>query len=82
MGLSLGCCVIAYLNYDFALSFDRNHENIDSIYKIHTNKEVQGDKIHYGITPVARAPSLENQYSAIKKNIEVYRRKFNYAKRR
>lgn len=66
MGLSLACCIVAYLNYDFAVSFDRNHESIDKIYKIHSNKEVQGDKIPHGITPMALAPSLENESSAIK----------------
>ncbi|MFT7034147.1 MAG: putative ABC transport system permease protein [Cyclobacteriaceae bacterium] len=66
MGLSLACCVVAYLNYDFAVSFDRNHEHISKIYKIHSNKEVQGDKIPHGITPLALAPSLEGESSAIK----------------
>ncbi len=65
MGLSLACCIVAYLNYDFGVSFDRNHENIDNIYKIHVNKQVQGDLIPYGITPQPLAESLQNS-SAIK----------------
>ena len=66
MGLSLACCIVAYLNYDFAVSFDRNHEHINKIYKVHSNKEVQGDKIPHGITPIALAPSIEGESSAIK----------------
>ncbi|MCR9248985.1 MAG: ABC transporter permease [bacterium] len=67
MGLSLACCIVAYINYDFGSSFDRNHENIDKIYKIHVNKEVQGNMIPYGITPQPLAVSLQNEASGIQK---------------
>ena len=66
MGLSLACCIVAYLNLDFGLSFDRNHENVDHIFKIHTNKEVQGDLIHYGITPMPLGPQLKDESAGIK----------------
>ncbi|MFY0628413.1 MAG: ABC transporter permease [Reichenbachiella sp.] len=67
MGLSLACCIVAYVNHDFAASFDRNHKNIDKIYKIHINKKVQDNMVPYGITPQALAPSLENESTSIQK---------------
>ncbi len=67
MGLALATCITAYLNYDFGVSFDRNHKNIDKLYKIHVNKMVQGDLFPYGITPQALGPSLEGSSSAIQK---------------
>ena len=67
MGLALATCITAYLNYDFGVSFDRNHEHIDKIYKIHVNKLVNGDEFPYGITPQALGPLLEGKVPSIQK---------------
>ncbi len=67
MGLALSCCIVAYLNYDFAQKFDRNHENVESLYKIHVNKEVQDELVPYGITPLPLGHSIKEEFPSIKK---------------
>lgn len=67
MGLSLACCIVAYVNYDFAISFDHNHEHRDQVYKIHAYKEVQKEMVPYGITPQALAPSFLNKNASVSK---------------
>ncbi|MGB3464414.1 MAG: FtsX-like permease family protein [Cyclobacteriaceae bacterium] len=67
LGLSLACCIVAFLNYDFAMSFDKNHENLDVLYKVHSNKLIEGNKYTYGITPLALGASLEGESTAVSK---------------
>jgi ABC-type antimicrobial peptide transport system permease subunit len=69
LSLALACCIVAYLNTSFAHDFDKNHENIKQIYKVHSNKEVQGKYVPYGITPLALGPAIANDIADISKVI-------------
>ena len=63
LGLALALCIIAYLNHQFALQFDHNHENIDEIYKVNVTKEVNGTDIPYGITPLSLGAAVTDDIS-------------------
>jgi putative ABC transport system permease protein len=60
LGLALACCIVAYLNSKLNWDFDKNHANIDHIYKIHTLKENQGDLQEYGRVPMPMAEAIKN----------------------
>ncbi|MFQ5627672.1 MAG: hypothetical protein ACE5I1_02845 [bacterium] len=40
LSVALGCCIVAYLNYQFAMGFDRFHENADNVFRINSTKIV------------------------------------------
>lgn len=65
LGFSLACCIVAYLNYNFASNFDKNHENYEQIYKIQGYKVVQGQNIPYGITPLPLGAQIEDKITGI-----------------
>lgn len=65
LGFSLACCIVAYLNYNFAGTFDQNHENYERIYKIQGNKVVQGQEIPYGITPLPLADQIRDKIAGV-----------------
>ncbi|GAB4248197.1 MAG: ABC transporter permease [Ekhidna sp.] len=65
LGLSLACCIVGYLNWKFAAEYDQNHENHTLIYKVHSNKEVQGRSVEYGITPLALGNAIKDKVSGI-----------------
>jgi len=65
MGLALACCIVAYLNTQFDWDFDKNHVNIDKIYKIHSNKDIKGQLVEYGITPRPLGPAIATDISGI-----------------
>jgi len=51
MAIGLACCITAYLNYEHNNSFDYQHVNADSIYRINYS-EPDGQKIrNYGTVP-------------------------------
>lgn len=65
LSLSLACCIVAYLNYNFAADYDGNHINQNRIYKIQASKSVQGQEVPYGITPLPMGVRLADQLSEV-----------------
>lgn len=54
MGLSIaiGCCVVAYFNWEFNATFDDNHEQAESIYRVNSIREYQGESTAFGLVPL------------------------------
>ena len=65
LSLSLACCIVAYLNYNFAADYDSNHLNQHRIYKIQVAKSVQNQEVSYGITPLPLGAGLADQLSEV-----------------
>lgn len=63
MGISIACCIVAYFNYDFNLSFDSHHKNAETIYRINSVREFQNELSRYGYVPMALG-------SAIRENVK------------
>lgn len=66
LGLALACCIVAYLNYNFNLSYDKQHENFDELYQISMLREDNGSSYRIGTAPMALGPMLENDLPGIK----------------
>ena len=69
LGLALSTCIVAYLNSQFALDFDSQHENADKIYKVQIEKAANDRLIEYGINPLPLGPAAINDISDIKKQV-------------
>ena len=67
LSLSLACCIVGYLNFQYAETFDQNHENLDRIYKIQVQKDVQGRKVPFGISPLPLGNEIAAQRAEIAK---------------
>ncbi|HHP7242240.1 MAG TPA: FtsX-like permease family protein [Cyclobacteriaceae bacterium] len=65
LALSLACCIVAYINYKYSRDFDKIHEKRDNIYKIHTFKNVQGNPLEFGITPMPLANAIKEDIPEI-----------------
>ncbi len=66
LGLALACCVVAYLNFNFNSSFDKQHENFDELYQISMMRDYNGATYPLGITPMALAPRFDDDLPGIK----------------
>ncbi|HEY3402472.1 MAG TPA: ABC transporter permease, partial [Ohtaekwangia sp.] len=49
LSIAIGCCIVAYFNYDFNATFDDNHINGRSIYRVNSLR--QGSFTGYGLQP-------------------------------
>lgn len=67
LALALACCIVAYLNTKFDYDFDKQHVNLDKIYMVQSNKEVQGRHIPYGITPSPLGAAIANDIAGVSK---------------
>jgi len=62
MGIAIACCIIGYFNYDFNASFDENHNNASTIYRIGSVRKFQNELTAFGYVPIALG-------NAIKQNV-------------
>ena len=66
LGLALACCIVAYLNYDFAMSYDEQHENYNELYQVSVHRDQGGAKIPFGFAPMALGPVLKEEIPSLK----------------
>jgi len=51
MGIAIACCVVAYVNWDFAAKWDSMHTNAANIYRVQSYRDFQGKTTRYGMVP-------------------------------
>lgn len=52
MAVGIGCCIVAYFNWEYDAEFDSNHANLNSIYRVSSIREFDGRSTLYGHAPV------------------------------
>lgn len=52
MGIALGCCITAYVNYEFNEGFDKQQLSTGSVYRISFWNESDGKEVPYGVCPL------------------------------
>ncbi|OEJ99644.1 ABC transporter permease [Roseivirga misakiensis] len=66
LGLALSCCIVAFLNYDFATTFDKQHENYDELYSIAVYRDQAGARIPFTMVPMPLGPNLKDEIPGLK----------------
>ncbi len=65
MAIAIACCIVAFFNYDFNVSFDQNHVNASTIYRVNSVREFQGNKTTYGYVPIALGNAIRQNVSDV-----------------
>jgi ABC-type antimicrobial peptide transport system permease subunit len=52
MGVAIACCVVAYVNWDFANSWDTGQANGSKIYRVQFWRDFQGNRERFGMAPM------------------------------
>lgn len=52
LAVAIGCCVVAYFNWEFDAQFDKHHARGEDIYRVSTVREFEGQTTLYGYAPV------------------------------
>lgn len=52
MSIALGCCITAYVNYEYNTAFDTQQKNSGNIYRIGFWQSAEQKKIPYGVCPM------------------------------
>ena len=66
MGIALACCLLILLFIGNELTYDRFHENSDSIYRIYTKSKSSSGKVsYYSFSPAPLADPILNEATGI-----------------
>ncbi len=52
MGIALGCCITAFVNYQFSAEYDKQQEHAANIYRIGFWQESEKGQTPYGVCPI------------------------------
>lgn len=69
MAISIACCIVAYFNYDFNLSFDSHHINSPAIYRVNSIREFQNERKSYGYVPIGLGNVIRQNVPDVKEII-------------
>ena len=67
LGIALGCCIIAFLNYTYDRDFDTMHENAAQIYRVTSIKASNGRE--YGFSPIPLSITAKQDIAEIDKTL-------------
>lgn len=65
LGIAIGCCIVAYLNYRFDADTNSMHVNRETIYKINVSRYIKDRLQNYCITPISLAPAMATEIAGI-----------------
>ncbi|HYG01696.1 MAG TPA: ABC transporter permease [Chryseosolibacter sp.] len=58
LAIGIGCCIVAYFNWEFDSTFDSNHERASNIYRVSSIREFEGSHRLYGHAPEPLGPAI------------------------
>ena len=62
MSIAVACCIVAYFNYDYNVSFDTMHENAATIYRVGSVRIFQNEETTFGYAPVALGNVIKQNF--------------------
>jgi len=71
MGIAIACCIVAYLNWEYADQWDKSHVNAGSIYRVQFWREFQGNRERYGMAPMPLANYIKQNFKEVDKTVRV-----------
>jgi putative ABC transport system permease protein len=51
LAIGIGCCIVAYFNWEFDAKFDSHHKNLKKIYRVSSIREFNERSTLYGFSP-------------------------------
>lgn len=65
MGVAIACCIVSYFAWRYDQTFDRAHENRESIYRVSAERTFQSTTTRFGRVPLALGSALASTFSGI-----------------
>ncbi len=67
LGLALACCVVAFLNYEFATTFDKQHKNFDQLYEVSSYIDQNGSDMLFGSVPMPLGTVIKDEIPGVER---------------
>jgi putative ABC transport system permease protein len=72
MGVAIACCIVAYLNWDFSASWDKNFSDSKDIYRVQFVRDFQGKKEKYGMAPMPLGNYVRQNFKNVDKVVRYH----------
>lgn len=70
MSIALGCCITAYVNYEYNVEFDKAQVNAPNIFRVAFWQENEGKRTPYGVAPMPISNLIRQNLSKEEKVIQ------------
>lgn len=67
MGIAIACCIVAYVNWEFAATWDSKQVNADQIYRVQLVRDFQGRTERYGMAPMPLGSFVKQNFKEVSK---------------
>src|SRR5688572_9871180 len=71
MGIAIACSIVAYFNWEFDAKFDSHHINRESIYRVSSIREFEGQTTLYGHAPHALGLTIRQNIPDVAKVVRI-----------
>lgn len=71
LSVAIGCCVVAYFNWEFDNQFDKHHVLGENIYRVSTVRAFEGRTTLYGYAPVPLGNVIRENISDVDKVVRM-----------
>lgn len=72
MGIAIACCIVAYVNWEFAVDWDKTHVNADKIYRVQLTREFQGKTERFGSSPTPLGNFVKQNFKDVSKVVRYH----------
>jgi hypothetical protein len=65
MSIALGCCITAYVNYEFNAGFDKEQPHAKDLYRVSFMHESEGKLVPYGVAPMPMGELIRENFKEV-----------------
>jgi putative ABC transport system permease protein len=65
MGIAIACCIVAYVNWEFAATWDSKHVKADQIYRVQLVRDFQGRTERFGMSPMPLGNHIKQNFKEV-----------------
>ena len=71
LAIAIGCCIVAYFNWEFDAQFDKHHTRAENIYRVSSVREFNGEKTLVGYAPLPLGSAIRENVSDVDKVVRM-----------
>src|SRR5688572_30242219 len=71
LAIGIGCCIVAYFNWEYDDRFDKHHANREQIYRVSTVREFDSRTTLYGYAPEPLANVIRQNMPDVEKVVRM-----------
>jgi hypothetical protein len=65
LGIAIACCVVAYLNWEFSASFDEHHVHANTVYRVQSWQDYQGQRSRHALSPTPLGKIVSQNFTDV-----------------